>query len=334
MIIGGSGDGKTETVTSLREGAFFESHLTNASSLMSHTPKKEAEGGTGGILRKMGNRGILILKDFTSVLSRPYEARQEILAALREIYDGYWIRSSGADGGRTTEWEGRITIIGASTSEYDRHYGVISQMGERFMLVRLDGRRNRREKGRQARDNSEHEVQMRAELSECVTGLLEAVEPESLPALTVEDEDRLLDVADIATLMRTPARREDGVFLGMYEPEQPTRFLKQLKQLVRGGMAIGLSREAAMRAAMRCARDSIEQRRLAIMLALLEEKAMQREDIVKAAHIPRSTVARALEELEDLELTQRGRINDKLWKLSDEVDIPSLELLKKGGLGQ
>ena len=46
----------------------------------------------------------------------------------------------------------------------------------------------------------------------------------------------------------------------------PTRFAKQLTQMVRGGVAIGMTREEAMRLAIRCARDSIPPLRLEILL--------------------------------------------------------------------
>ena len=45
----------------------------------------------------------------------------------------------------------------------------------------------------------------------------------------------------------------------------PTRFAKQLTQVVRGAVAIGIERPAALRLAIRCARDSMPPLRLAIL---------------------------------------------------------------------
>ena len=49
--------------------------------------------------------------------------------------------------------------------------------------------------------------------------------------------------------------RGDIVFA--HDPEMPTRFAKQLVQLLRGAVAIGMTPADAMRLALRCARDSI-----------------------------------------------------------------------------
>jgi hypothetical protein len=57
--------------------------------LLSGTPKKEmASGAKGGLLREIGPAGIIVAKDFGSVLSMHRGARSTVLAALREVYDG------------------------------------------------------------------------------------------------------------------------------------------------------------------------------------------------------------------------------------------------------
>jgi hypothetical protein len=38
--------------------------------------------------------------DFTSILSQNRDTRGQVLAALREVYDGSWDRPVGADGGK------------------------------------------------------------------------------------------------------------------------------------------------------------------------------------------------------------------------------------------
>jgi hypothetical protein len=48
------------------------------------------------------------------------DARAALLAAFREIHDGKWERNVGTDGGRTLTWTGRITVIGAVTTAWDR----------------------------------------------------------------------------------------------------------------------------------------------------------------------------------------------------------------------
>lgn len=80
----------------------------------------------------------MVVKDVTSILSMSGDAKAEVLGALREVYDGRWSRNVGTDGGRTLEWAGRIAVIGAVTTVWDRAHSVIASMGDRFVLMRMD----------------------------------------------------------------------------------------------------------------------------------------------------------------------------------------------------
>jgi hypothetical protein len=120
MVISGSGDAKTETVQSLSgAGALVTSTITSEGALLSATTR--SAGATGGLLVKMGRRGLLTIKDFTSIISSDRNIRGAVLAALREIYDGRWERNVGFAGGRTLTWSGRITVVAACTTPGTRH---------------------------------------------------------------------------------------------------------------------------------------------------------------------------------------------------------------------
>lgn len=70
--------------------------------LLSGTPKRQtASNSKGGLLRVIGDHGILLFKDFGSILSMHRDARSAVLAALREIYEASGTRPLGTDGGRT-----------------------------------------------------------------------------------------------------------------------------------------------------------------------------------------------------------------------------------------
>jgi hypothetical protein len=103
LVVGGSGAAKTETVAPLTgAGAVTISTITGEAALLSGTPaKSRAKHATGGLLRKVGPSGLLVVKDFTSILSMNRDTRALVLAALREIYDGHWTRNVGTDGGFT-----------------------------------------------------------------------------------------------------------------------------------------------------------------------------------------------------------------------------------------
>ena len=86
-------------------GAHVTSTIASEGALLSATPRRERnKKATGGLLRKIGDRGVLVIKDVTSILSADRNTRASVLAAIREIYDGRWERNVGTDGGATLTW--------------------------------------------------------------------------------------------------------------------------------------------------------------------------------------------------------------------------------------
>ena len=224
LMLSGSGFTKTETVQSLAGArAHITSTITSEGALLSATSTRDkAKNATGGLLQKIGSRGLLVIKDVTSILSMNRDIRAQVLAALREVYDGYWERNVGTDGGKTLTWQGRLVVIGAVTSEYDRHHAVISAMGDRFALVRVDSSQGRMASGRQALDNVGAETQMKKELSEIVGRLLNR--PDAAGAkLPSNVAEALLAVANLVTLARTAVEKDwKGTVLEAHMPEAPT----------------------------------------------------------------------------------------------------------------
>ena len=221
-----------------------------------------------------------------------------------KFFDGFWERNVGSDGGKSLGWSGRIVIIGAVTTAWDSAHAIIALMGDRFVLVRVDTTAGRFESGMQALHNVGHEVEMRQELKQVVGGLVgHASTDEAALTLTEEEMKRLLRVADVVTLARTAVEKDyRSEVIDAHAPEAPMRFAKQLAQLVRGGMAIGMAREAAMRLAIRCARDSIAPLRLKILLDLANEGDSEVKEVVQRINKPYRTTKRELEALTALQL--------------------------------
>ena len=300
LLLSGSGNAKTETVQALSDaGAIITSTISSPGALLSATSQKErATDATGGLLRTIGPRGLLVIKDMTSVLSMSRDMRGEVLAALREVYDGRWSRNVGTDGGRTLKWVGRIAVVGAVTTAWDRAHDVIATMGDRFVVVRMDSHHGRQAAGRQAIGNTGHEVQMRAELAEAVAGVLASVNPEAAITVTAQETDVLLAAADVVTLARTGVEYDyRGDVIDSHAPEMPTRFAKQLAQVVRGGVAIGMDRTDALRLAIRCARDSVPPIRLTIIDDIAGNPHSSTKDVRQRLGKPRATVDRQLQAL-------------------------------------
>ncbi len=321
LVVAGPGAAKTETVQALAGiGARVTSTITSEGALLSASPKKSrVKTATGGLLRAIGDRGILVIKDVTSILSADRNVRSTVLAAIREVYDGRWERNVGSDGGQTLTWAGRVVVVGAVTTAWDTHHAVVSQLGDRFVLVRIDSYNGRVESGRQAIRNTGSEKQMREELAGAVSGLIAHASTDGVQ-VTDDEATLLLKLADIVTMARTAVERDyRGDVTMAHDPEMPTRFAKQLTQVVRGAVAIGMSREEAMQLAVRCARDSIPPLRLEIMLMMQElGRDVEVGAMRKAIGKPWTTVKREMEALHMLRILSCEE-TEKEWKI-EEVD--------------
>lgn len=340
LVVGGSGAAKTETIIPVvkAKGAVSVSTINGEAALLSGTSKRDrAKTATGGLLRQMGPSGLLVIKDVTSILSMNRDTRALVLAALREVYDGHWTRNVGTDGGQTLDWRGRIVVIGGVTTAWDAAHQVIATMGDRFLLVRLatGDTEKRRAAALQAMDNVDQEQAMRVELGAVVAGLLDNL-PVTEIEVTKEERDAMVSAADLVTRARTAVERDfNGDPLFAHALEMPTRFAKQLVQIVRGGLAIGMDRGDAVRRAHRCAADSLPPMRLRVLLHVKDNPAQTTADVVRGLQLPRKTLDRALKELQLLDLLDVTEVADpegggkKRWiyGLSTAVDKDTVAAL-------
>lgn len=299
-LVSGSSTGKTETALALAAcpHVSVESTLSGEAALLSGTPEKErSAGATGGLLRQVGERGLLVLKDFTTILSMHPDKRGAILSALREVYDGSWSRAVGTGGGHRLEWKGKLGLVMCSTAAYDRAHAVIAVMGDRFLLVRLDD--DKREAGTRAALAAASDGRAaRAAIAQAAAGLLghAPTTPPLDPALG--DVDRLAKLADFVTLARSPVARDyKGEVELVLDPEGPYRFAKQLHALWRACGLLGLDRAGAWEVANRVARDSMPRLRWRVLDALAVAGQQSTNTLARAALHPSRSVKRALEDL-------------------------------------
>lgn len=328
LVISGPGNAKTETVQALSgAGAFVTSTIASEGALLSGTPRREkAKDATGGLLRRIGSSGVLVVKDVTSILSANRDTRAMVLAAMREVYDGFWERNIGSDGGRSLTWRGRIVVVGAVTTAWDRAHDVISTLGDRFVLVRSDSHEGRLMAGRHAIDNKGAEVIMRQELANAAGAIVANVDPRTKVTLTETEVDHVLRAADLVTLARTGVDYDyRGDVIDSHAPEMPTRFAKQLAQLMSGAVAMGMDRADTLRLAIRCARDSMPPLRLAIIDDLAVNPHSRPGEIRRRLEKPKATVDRQCQALHILGVLtcdeiETGSGASKHYSIADGID--------------
>ena len=297
VLVAAPSSGKSELLTPTTALSYVHSAATlTEAALLSGTPKRDrASGARGGLLRQLGGFGILLCKDFGSVLSMDRAERARVLGALREVYDGSWTRRIGSDGGRELHWEGKAGLLAAATPNLDRHHTVMAAMGERFLLFRLEAL-NPVEQARfsltRPRGGSG-----RRDLRNAVAGLF-AGDLATPRDLGDEERERLIELAVLAATARSTVERDSysrEIEL-IPESEAPARLALQLAQLLAGLDAIGVERERAWAIVRKAALDSIP----AIRRQVIEELAngqLNTTEIAKRICYPTGTTRRALEEL-------------------------------------
>jgi len=300
LIVGSSGGGKTELLQPLDAlpDVHITASLTEAGLLSGSSKKDRSNTSTGGLLRKIGEFGIIVPKDFTTVLSMPRDKRAQLLAALREIYDGRWNRDLGTDGGQSLQWEGKVGLIGGVTGAIDSAHKVSSVMGERFLLCRLPND-DRREKAARALARRTSPAKMRAELQEAVAGMFSTVTSWTAREFSKFETDEILERAYFVATARSGVER-DGYTRDVeliLDPETPTRLGLQLKGLLAGLGAIGVDLKEAWEIVNKVALDSMPQSRRHVIQALYDNPNSDTNDIAEATAYPSTTARRTLEDL-------------------------------------
>lgn len=310
MVVGGSATGKTESIGALNgcPNVVMVSTITGPAALLSATPKKEiSQGATGGLLRQVGEHGVLILKDFTSIISMHREERAEVLSALREVYDGSWTRVVGAEGGRSLTWAGKCGMLAGCTSIIDQAHGVISAMGDRWLMARMP-EVDRREQSRRAILQGGKEAEMRNEIAETVAGFLLPLDDLASPDLSGREINGIVILADLASKMRSPVLRDyRGEVELVLDPEAATRIGKALSRLYLGLQIIGLDPDDAWEIIARVALDSTPKLRRAVVDYLARSGAATTSAVGIGVRHPQSTTTRALDDL---------RAHGVIWKRS------------------
>jgi hypothetical protein len=263
----------------------------------------------GNIYTTHGN-AVLLIKDFTTVLSMKRDKRSVILSHLREIHDGQFRRDFGT--GVTKIWNGRVSIVAAVTPALDRHYSIFSTLGERFMQVRWH--RTDEQAGEWAISQQGQGEEIRAALSGAVKGIFDA-STNGVVTLPPAMRTRVASLAEIVALARTHVGRNNygnREIEYLPEAEANTRLSQGLAAIAKGIAALNRRNEVAeadLRDAFRVGMDCISDARRQLLIAII------RGQDVEQVGVPRTVRDRQLEELEALGLVEK----DPTWKVTQRA---------------
>jgi hypothetical protein len=270
------GETKNESESELSEGAEqVAMHFGDEPSddVEPEEQKPATPGDDDYSLLPLLNGKVLITKDFSIIHDKPAETRSQVLAILRDVYDGYASRKVGNS--HTKGYHSRFNYLAGMTPDIEKSWSL-NTLGERFLMYRIKID-NRREHAKRALLNARAEttgsLAIREELQRAVKEFMEGVE-RTRPDVDDDMVERILDLSEILATCRTYVHRDkkDEIHC-LPQAELASRVSKQLLRvgqsvaLVRGKSRVG---EAEFSVMKRIALDSLPTNRRLLLAALWE----------------------------------------------------------------
>lgn len=278
-----------------------------------------------GLLNEVKN-GILIFKDFTSILQLDSTTRNEIIQQLREIWDGMYDKKYGT--GKSVHWEGKITVLAGCTEAYETFREIDQTLGERFLIYRptIEDREQMIWKSL-AQVNKEK--QMRKELQTAIKWFHNSIDfnedDEEFFTMPEEILQKLVSLANIITLLRSGVKRDYKKEIEYVpEPELPARLAQQLLVLLkaltllhRKITATNVEYDIVKKVALM----TIHLKKYKILKFFIEKnnELYTTTEVAQALNIPRQTIYRYLEELWCFKILDKYGSEDRpQWKINND----------------
>jgi hypothetical protein len=307
--------GKTELLNSVFscDETFFLSDFTAASLISGYRDDgkdktTEDDGGDDqedasdedeySLLPKLNGKTV-VTKDFSIIHDKPSETRAQILAILRDVYDGYASRALGNSAPKG--FHSRFNYLTGMTPDIEKSWSL-NTLGERFLMYRI-GIENRREHARRSLNNANKTADIRGPLQAAVKEFIDNVSKTMVPAFDDKMQELILDLSELLSTCRTYVSRErNDEMTFLPQAELASRVAKQLLRvgqsvaLVRGKSQITMDEFAIMK---RIALDSLPTNRRHMVKALWDLRGAPAsiEAFEVATGLAKTTTRRVIEDL-------------------------------------
>lgn len=309
FVIGPAGSGKTSIAINCI------SALPDVQVASDLTPRGFIAGKTNKSQSTLLNKRSIILafKDFTTMISKREEHQREIVAMLREIYDGQVsYRTSEA----YRQWDGKATVIAAVTPAIERCWSIHRDLGERFSQIRWQNTRRPTEASRMARAQLGHEKEIASMMRAMSLDLFQSANME--PAELEDEQGTRIDAAAtiVANLRRNVIRDNFAgrPIIDVPPAEEPTRLAKGFATIACHHAALfgrDLVEAPDMKAALRSALDTIPSQRLAIIQNIPGQIPITTREIRELTGLAKNAVLWHTDELESLGVLRLGQTLDE-----------------------
>lgn len=276
------------------------------------------------LLKKLGNKFVLIFKDFTTILSSADETQQALIGDMREIYDGFIRKDTGT--GRTIIWgekdnPWKSIMLMACTEAIYKVQEKFSDMGTRAVsYVLIENEEDRRPMTRASlAHNSDFNTKMN-EIQDTVNEFITQFSEDTvLPKLPEELIEEIIDIADFSSVCRSIVLRDyRGVMSLALSPEAPSRIAKQLQALIQLLMVIngGELDKTHLKAVYKSALDSIPKQTRLALFSLARHYQVTEGGVAKEIYYPKERTKEWLENLHMFKVVDRVKRGKKeFWQM-------------------
>ncbi|MDE2098762.1 MAG: hypothetical protein KGL39_16020 [Patescibacteria group bacterium] len=299
MVTGVPGSGKTSVAIrclSAFPGAYVMSGISE-NTLLSSFGNSKKQRKESSLLHRLGPTPRILIKDFTTLLSKREHVRDEVFAQLRELHDGQ-LRSDRGNG-ESVEWQGKATVIAAVTPAVERKWDAMRELGERFLLVRwpkgdpfVTGRLARRQGDKTIEGSGAMRIkatQLRLTSALISTFQSRLADP---PVVSPEIGERLDALAEIVGMTRAQVIRDSHgkrSVIDICAYEATSRVSSALQSIAIGAAmlhGVGEVGESELALARRVALDTIPIRRARILNTIPHAAPIEKKLIQNTLNLP------------------------------------------------
>lgn len=342
FLVGPPGSAKTAILASLNTFA----RIYSTSSLTVHALISGAnwkDTADPSLIPRLNGK-VMVVKDFTSILSMRDAEKDEIFGILRDAYDGRCGKVFG--NGVERNYISRFTILAAVTPKIYDMGGQHAALGERFLKFAVGDNlvhHSEAEIISRAIGNINQEGAMNDEFQDAVNEFLEhRVNSARIPAISKSIEKKIVALAMFGARMRGSVSRDtyrNEIMTGRPSAEIGSRLGIQLAKLAKAlAMVEGKSQVTAdeYRLLKKVILDTIPQRnediaRTFAKLCKRPGSSTTTMQIAGATRYPSATIKRLLQDMHVLDIVQRsGSVLKFEWQLSKYMN----ECMTTAGLYQ
>lgn len=328
FLIAGSSAGKSTALSVLYQVPF----VTLVSDLTPNTflSGMKIAGKETSLLKKLGNNFVVVMKDFTTMISKDDASKQQIIAQMREIFDGHVSKETG--NGQRVEWgtkekPNKGMFIMAATEGIYKIQSDFSDMGTRAINYVMPLQDERKSAKAALKNKRNHEAsgaklaQLQKDVAEFVDHMIKNAPLEFAP-ISEQLEDDIISVAMLAERGRSVVDRtyQGEVNLAL-SAGMPMRMSEQLMALAQFMMYVngGELTEGMRNAIFKVAFDSIPKQRKLILEIAGKYNRVDIIAIAQAINYPHGVVRKWVEDLNMFQILDRSTDGRReVWTIREE----------------